>query len=127
MNYTESTLAKDPSENFNDACLEVYRKQRPGEPLVLENAISYVNSLFFNPRRYSLGDVGRFKLNQELGHDFPNTDEYRLLQLEDLITIVKRIIGLKAQPRSVRRYAQYLRRQSLRFHGCYIPGGVTYG
>lgn len=94
INFTESTLAKDPSESFNDACMEVYRKQRPGEPLVLENAVSYVNSLFFNPRRYSLGEVGRFKLNQELGHDFPNTEDYRLLQLEDLIAIVKRIIEL---------------------------------
>jgi len=94
INYTENTLAKDPSNGFNEACLEVYRKQRPGEPLVLDNAKSYVNALFFNPRRYSLGNVGRFKLNQELGHDFPNTPEHRLLQLEDLITIVKRIIEL---------------------------------
>ncbi len=94
INYTEATLAKDPADDFNEACLEVYRKQRPGEPLVLENAVSYVNALFFNPRRYSLGDVGRFKLNQELGHDFPNTEEYRLLQLEDLIAIIKRIIEL---------------------------------
>ena len=94
INYTESTLAKDPSNGFDEACLEVYRKQRPGEPLVLDNAKSYVNALFFNPRRYSLGKVGRFKLNQELGHDFPNTPDFRLLQLEDLITIVKRIIEL---------------------------------
>jgi len=94
MNYTESTLAKDPANNYDEACLEVYRKQRPGEPLVLENAKSYVNALFFNPRRYSLGEVGRFKLNQELKHDFPNTEKYRLLQLEDLIAIIKRIIEL---------------------------------
>ncbi len=94
IDYTENTLAKDPANNYNDACLEVYRKQRPGEPLVLENAKEYVKSLFFNPRRYSLGDVGRFKLNQVLGHDFPNEEKYRLLQLEDLIGIVKRIIEL---------------------------------
>ncbi len=94
INYTESTLAKDPSNSFDEACLEVYRKQRPGEPLVLENAKSYVNALFFNTRRYSLGSVGRFKLNQELGHDFPNEDKFRLLQLEDLISVVKRIIEL---------------------------------
>lgn len=94
IDYTENTLAKDPAENFDDACLEVYRKQRPGEPLVLENAKEYVDILFFNPRRYSLGEVGRFKLNQTLGLDFPNEEKYRLLQLEDLISIVKNIIQL---------------------------------
>ncbi len=94
INYIESTLSKDPSSSFDEACLEVYRKQRPGEPLVLENAKAYVDALFFNTRRYSLGEVGRFKLNQELGHNFPNEPKHRLLQLEDLISIVKRIIEL---------------------------------
>jgi len=94
VNYIESTLAKDPASSFEEACIEVYRKMRPGEPLVLENAKALVSALFFNKRRYSLGAVGRFKLNQVLGLNFPNTPEHRLIQLEDLIKIVSRVIEL---------------------------------
>jgi DNA-directed RNA polymerase subunit beta len=94
INYTEKSLAKDPAGSYEEACLEIYRKVRPGEPLVLENAKELVEEMFFNPKRYSLGEVGRFKLNQELGLNFPNTPENRILQLEDLIKIVSRIIQL---------------------------------
>ncbi|NMB69951.1 DNA-directed RNA polymerase subunit beta [candidate division WWE3 bacterium] len=94
MNYIDSTLAKDPASSYDEACLEIYRKMRPGEPLVLENAKSLVDAMFFNKRRYSLGPVGRFKLNQVLGLNFPNDPKHRLLQLEDLIKIISRIIEL---------------------------------
>ena len=94
INYIEATLAKDPSGNYDEACLEIYKKVRPGEPLVLENAQSLVSSMFFNKRRYSLGKVGRFKLNQKLSLNFPNDSKHRLLQLEDLIKIISRVIEL---------------------------------
>ena len=94
INYIEATLAKDPSSGYDEACIEIYKKMRPGEPLVLENAKSLINAMFFNKRRYSLGPVGRFKLNQTLGLDFPNDPEHRLLQLEDLIKIISKIIEL---------------------------------
>jgi DNA-directed RNA polymerase subunit beta len=94
MNYIDSTLAKDPASSYDEASLEIYRKMRPGEPLVLENAKSLVDAMFFNKRRYSLGPVGRFKLNQVLGLNFPNDPKHRLLQLEDLIKIISRIIEL---------------------------------
>lgn len=94
INYIESTLSKDPTSSYEEACIEVYRKMRPGEPLVLENAKSLVNAMFFNKRRYSLGAVGRFKLNQVLGLNFPNDPEHRLVQLQDLLKIISRIIEL---------------------------------
>lgn len=94
INYIDSTLSKDPSSSYEEACLEIYRKMRPGEPLVLENARSLVDAMFFNKRRYSLGPVGRFKLNQTLGVNFPNDPKHRLIQLQDLIKIVSRIIQL---------------------------------
>ncbi|RJR27453.1 DNA-directed RNA polymerase subunit beta [candidate division WWE3 bacterium] len=94
INYVESTLAKDPASTYEEACLEIYRKMRPGEPLVLENAKSLVDAMFFNKRRYSLGAVGRFKFNQTLGLNFPNTPEHRLLHLEDLVKIISRIIQI---------------------------------
>jgi len=94
INYIEETLAKDPSTSKEEAYLEIYRKARPGEPLVLENAKALVDAMFFNPKRFSLGNVGRFKLNQELGLNIPNDPKHRLIQLEDLIKIVSRIIEL---------------------------------
>ena len=94
INYTEATLAKDPASNFDEACLEIYKKMRPGEPLVIENAKALVHAMFFNKRRYSMGAIGRFKLNQTLGLNFPNDPKHRLLQLEDLIKIISKIIEL---------------------------------
>ena len=94
VNYIDATLAKDPAASYDEACLEIYRKMRPGEPLVLENAKALVNAMFFNKRRFSMGAVGRFKLNQSLGLNIPNDPDHRLLQLEDLIKIVSRIIEL---------------------------------
>ncbi|OGC48717.1 DNA-directed RNA polymerase subunit beta, partial [candidate division WWE3 bacterium RBG_16_37_10] len=94
INYTDATLAKDPSSSYDEACIEIYRKMRPGEPLVIENARALVESMFFNKRRYSLGEVGRFKMNQTLGLNIPNDSKNRLLQLEDLIKIVSRIVEL---------------------------------
>lgn len=104
MSFIENTLAKDPSSSYNEAVLEVYKKLRPGEPLVLENARALVNTVFFNPRRYSLGKVGRFKLNKSLGVNFPEETEFLLLQLEDLIKIVERVVKMNngtAQPSDV--------------------------
>ncbi len=92
--YMDITLSKDPARSLNEAYIEIYRKMRPGEPLVLENAKALVESLFFNPRRYSLGRVGRFKLNQKLNLNFSNDPHHRLLQLEDLVSIVKKVIEL---------------------------------
>ncbi len=94
INYIESTLSKDPSSNYDEACIEIFRKMRPGEPIVLESTQALVNAMFFNVRRYSLGKVGRFKLNQVLGHDFPNEPKFRLLQLEDLTKIISHVIQM---------------------------------
>lgn len=94
MSYIDATLARDPASDYDQACLEVYKKMRPGEPLVLENAKSLVHSMFFNPRRYSLGKVGRFKFNQKLGLDTPNDNKHWLMFREDLVRIVARIIQI---------------------------------
>ena len=92
INYIDATLAKDPASSLDEAIIEVYRKMRPGEPLVLENAKSLVEAMFFNKRRYSLGKVGRFRMNQKLGLNFENNPDHWLLQSEDLIKIIERII-----------------------------------
>ncbi len=101
ISYIAATLAKDPSSSRQEAAIEIYRKVRPGEPLILENAEALVEATFFNKRRYSLGKVGRFKLNIALGLNVPNEPKYRLLQLEDIIRIVEEIIKLNNGQREV--------------------------
>ena len=62
-----ATLEKDTTKNTEEALLEVYRKLRPGEPLTLENSQQHLENLFFDPRRYDLSRVGRYKYNKKLG------------------------------------------------------------
>jgi DNA-directed RNA polymerase subunit beta len=68
----------------------MYKKLRPGDPPTRDNASTLINSLFFNPRRYDLGRVGRYKLNKRLG--VISTNDERTLTKEDLAQIVKRLI-----------------------------------
>ena len=60
-------LAKDPTDSYESALKDFYRKIRPGEPATLSNARSAMMRLFFDPKRYNLGRVGRYKLNSKLG------------------------------------------------------------
>ncbi len=62
----EASFAKDVSENYQEGLLELYKKIRPGEPLSVESAESLITSMFFDPRRYDLAKVGRYKFNKKL-------------------------------------------------------------
>jgi DNA-directed RNA polymerase subunit beta len=95
ISYIGATLAKDPSSNREEAALEIYKKMRPGEPLNVENALYLVDThLFSNPRRYTLGKVGRYKLNQVLGLDIANDANHRLLTKDDLIRTIGKVIEI---------------------------------
>jgi len=90
--FIVNTLDKDPSTREEEALIEVFKKQRPGEPPTLDNARSLLRSLFFDPKRYDLTKVGRYKLNQRLGVNVP--DHTRVLTTEDIVALVKRLIDL---------------------------------
>ena len=62
----KASLAKDTSENYQEGLLELYKKIRPGEPLSVESAESLITAMFFDPRRYDLAKVGRYKFNKKL-------------------------------------------------------------
>jgi len=94
VSYIESTIVKDPSSSKEEAAIEIFRKMKPGEPLILEDAQRQIEQLFFDPNRYSLGKVGRFKINQKFGLDTPNDDIHRLITKEDLVEIIKYIIKI---------------------------------
>ena len=91
--YIKSTLARETaSTNKEEALLDFYRRLRPGDPPTIENARQLISSLFFNPRRYDLGRVGRYKVSKRLSRN--ETIEERVLQPDDLIAIVREIIRL---------------------------------
>ena len=92
--YILPTIKKDATQNKNEAILEIYRKVKPGEPLILDNAIETINNLFFNHRRYSLSDVGRYKVNKKLGVNLDIERENYLLKKEDVIETIKYLVSM---------------------------------
>ncbi len=100
--YVQATLDKDPVHNSKEALLELYKRLRPGDPPTLENARSLLESLLFNPRRYDLARVGRYKLNKNLWEREARRDgateapsmHVRVLLPRDIFKIVEQIILL---------------------------------
>ena len=89
--YIQATMERDPLvQSESEALIQFYRHLRPGDPPTMENARSLINNLLFNPRRYNLGNVGRYKLNKRLGLQLPLSQ--RVLTKEDLVEIVRHII-----------------------------------
>ena len=88
-----ATLKKDHTKNSADAFIDVYRKLRPGDPPTLESAKTMVQRMFFDPKRYDLGAVGRFVLNRKLG--LKTSLEERTLNSETLIAIIKKLLAVK--------------------------------
>jgi len=93
--YIEATLEKDPTETREEALLEIYRKLRPGEPAVIENAENLFKGLFFEPRRYDLGRVGRYKINKRLGLSISNEKRNWVLTKEDFVATINYLINLQ--------------------------------
>ena len=93
--YVAKTLEKDTSVTREDALIEIYRKMRPGEPAVLENAEGLFNGLFQDGRRYNLGKVGRYKINKRLGLNIPNEKVNWVLTKQDVVSALIYLIGLQ--------------------------------
>lgn len=93
--YIAATLEKDPTNSQEEAILEIYKKLRPGEPAILENAQALFDSLFFDHRRYDLGKVGRFKINKRLGLTLPNEKSTWVLTKQDIIGTISYLINLQ--------------------------------
>ena len=94
VKFIDATLEKDPSRGSNEALIEVYRRLRPGDLATVDNARSMIERMFFDFKRFDYSRVGRYKLNQRLGLNVPNTSENRVFQMTDLIAIIREIIRL---------------------------------
>ena len=94
--FISNTITADISKTSEEAVLEFYRKLRPGEPVVLENAQKFFNERFFDLRTYELGNVGRYKINKKFGFKFKDDDkENWILRKEDLVSTIKYLIQLQ--------------------------------
>ena len=92
--YIKATIDKDPSKTTNEALVEIYRRLRPGDQFTLDNARSMVERTFFDFKRFDIGKVGRYKINQRLKVDIENIPENRILLVGDLVAIVAELIHM---------------------------------
>jgi len=88
-----NTLKKDYRRSEGEALLDVFHRLRPGDPATVENARQFLHRLYFDPRRYSLAQVGRYKLNRKLGINVPL--EQTALRKEDVVEIIRYLIKLR--------------------------------
>ena len=93
--YIEATLARDFTNNKEEAVISIYNKLRPDESVTLESAERYIKSNFFNSRKFDLGRIGRYQLNRKLGTDYNinDPDQVRLYPA-DITLIVRRLIQM---------------------------------
>src|SRR5207237_351041 len=92
--YVEATLEQDVATDTPSALLDIYRKIRPGDPATPDSARNLLQSIFYDPRRYDMAKVGRYKMNKKLGSQLPLTA--RTLTKEDLVSILRYIINLNS-------------------------------
>src|SRR5205085_7848324 len=92
--YIRLTLDADPDvvRSEEGSLVELFKKQRPGEPPSVDGARALLNQLFFDPKRYALTRVGRYKLNDRLGLEADL--ETRTLQHDDIITLIRKLVEL---------------------------------
>jgi len=93
-----NTLRKDTVQSEQDAIEAIYRQLRSGDPPDLETARGLIDRLFFNPKRYDLGRVGRYRLNRKLGLDVP--EDVTVLTNDDFVSIIKYLLALRAGNKS---------------------------
>ncbi len=86
------TLEKDHTTGTDDALLDIYRKLRPGEPPTREAAQSLLDNYYFNPKRYDLAKVGRYKIDKKLG--LTNPFDQQVLTVDDIVATIRYIVAL---------------------------------
>ncbi|MDX3106122.1 DNA-directed RNA polymerase subunit beta, partial [Nonomuraea angiospora] len=94
-----ATLEKDHTAGQDDALLDIYRKLRPGEPPTKESAQTLLENLYFNPKRYDLAKVGRYKINKKLGVD--SEISQGTLTEDDIVATIEYIVRLHAGEESM--------------------------
>ena len=89
------TVRGDPTHSMDDALRDIYHRLRPGDPATPSNARQLLRRLFFDPRRYDLGRVGRYKINQKLGLEGKVAADLRVLDQVDVVESVRHLISIR--------------------------------
>ena len=90
------TLEKDTARTREEALTDIYRKLRPGEPANVEAAEALLHNFYFDPKRYDLAKVGRYKINKKLAVDSPEGTSELVLSINDIVATVKYLLALHA-------------------------------
>ncbi len=125
LKYITATLKKDIAKDAAESYMEIYRRQRPGDPATSETAKNLIDSMFKRLDRYDISPVGRFKMNQRL--DLNNKKDSHLLDLEDLMAIVREIIRLNNLPGAEPDDIDHLGNRRLKTVGELLQGRLRVG
>ena len=102
VNIIKETIKRDHTKTKDEAIIEIYKSQRPGDLATLDNAKEYLENLFFNRHRYNLSGVGRWRIGQRLNQINPELEKMgQFLKLPDIIATIKEIIRLQKTPGSL--------------------------
>ncbi len=125
--YIASTIARDPAKTYEEAVVEVYKRIRPGDLVTPETAETFIQNLFFNAKRYDLGRVGRYKMNQRLEMNIPNTTKNRVLRVEDIVAVIKEIVALNNDPKGEPDDVDHLKNRRVRAVGELVQNRLRVG
>jgi len=92
--FVLATLEKDPVKSVDEAYQSIYRKIRPGDLATAENAKQLIDALFFDFKKYDMGNIARYKLNRRFNLTTPNDESHRVFQVPDFVEILRELIRL---------------------------------
>ncbi|MFH1855489.1 MAG: DNA-directed RNA polymerase subunit beta [bacterium] len=127
MKYIEQTISKDSAKDQDSALVEVYKRIRPGDLATAEAAKVFIDALFFNPKRYDLGKVGRYKANKRLDINVKEDIAGRILRLDDVIEIIREIIRLNNDPMAEPDDIDHLKNRRVRAVGELVQSRLRVG
>jgi len=127
LKFIDATIDKDPAKTYEQGLVETYKRIRPGDLATPESAKSFIETMLFSPKRYDVGRVGRYKLNQRLGLDVENTPENRVFRKEDLVETIKEIIRLNNTPGAKPDDTDALKNRRIKAVGESVQGRVRVG
>jgi DNA-directed RNA polymerase subunit beta len=125
--YITATDERDGTKTRDEALVEVYKRIRPGDLATADSAKTFVENLLFNPKRYDLSKVGRFKMNQRLNLTVPNTAGNRILRLEDLVAVIAEVIRRNNNPLAAPDDVDHLKNRRIRSVGELVQNRLRVG
>jgi len=127
LKVMEATILKDHAKTQDDSYIEIYKRLRDGDLAAVENAREFIKSIF-SPERYDISKVGRFKFNKRFEKPMDEKSlEQKAISLDDLISIIKKIVELNNDPEAVEDDIDHLGSRRVRFVGELLAAKVRIG